>query len=100
MHLLNKISEDGSKIFALGFGHIQTVSTNTGKDVGHMEFSPANGSFLYVVLKWSSIHAAGDGTLPNFGGQKMSDFGEFPDPPYLDLVDESTGGGRVGSRTP
>ena len=84
-----KISGDGSKIFTLSKDHVETVCMHTGevRRVG-LERKGASGLFAHgskVVLNDSR------GVGWDFAGPEVSEFGEFPGRPRLDLLDGHRG---------
>ena len=88
-----KISGDGSKMFGLvNDGSIFAVSMETGEVVGCVESGVwgAPGFFAYGS-KVGIFYSRRRGW--DFGGPEVSDFGEFPDRPRLDLVESSSENG-------
>ena len=83
-----KISRDGTKIFGIGGGRIEARSTQTGEYVGDVWLKGGIGSNL--IVHGSKVELDGKkGWGWDFGGQEVSDFGEFPDRPRLDVADWS-----------
>lgn len=88
-----RISGDGSKLFGRSIRYIEAVSMQTGENVGRVEFWIGNLSSFFVHGSKVGIgHSRGMGW--DFGGPKVSDFGEFSDRPRLDFVDQSTAARR------
>lgn len=85
-----KMSGDGSKLFGLGFDWIEALSMETGEEVGRAELGFGEGSSFFVHGSRVGIDNLRDRGW-DFGGPKVSDFGEFPDRPRLDLVNRSAG---------
>ena len=91
-----KISGDGSKLFRLGIDCIEAVSMQTGETAGRAELEFGDGSTFFVRGSKVGIDNVRDMGW-DFGGQEVSDYRAFPDPPRFDLVDRSTGG-RIKAR--
>ena len=87
-----KISGDGSKIFGLGSNYIEVVSMQTGEVAGHVGFGSWGGSNFFVHGPKVGIRHSRS-RVRDFEGPKVSDLGEFPDRPRLDLADWSIGHG-------
>ena len=86
-----KISGDGSKIFGLYIDCIEAVCMQTGEGAGRVELRIGEGASFFVHGSKVGIdNIRGEGW--DFGGPTVSDFGEFPDRPRLELADWSTGG--------
>ena len=95
-----KISGDGSMIFGLCGDHntgrscIDAQSVQTGESVGRVEIDFREDSALFVRGSKVGIdHSRGSGW--DFGGPKVSDLEEFPDPPRLHLIYEPSRSIRV-----
>ena len=84
-----KISGDGSKIFGLGYNRIQAVFMQTGEDAGRVQLRDDEGFSFFVRGSKVGIDNRYDRGW-DFGGPTVSDVGEFPDRPRLDLVNWPT----------
>ena len=81
-----KISGDGSKIFEPVDGHIRAVSLETGEDAGRVELGDEKALRFSVLDSEARITNRRDRGR-GVGGPHVSNSGEFPDRPRLDLVD-------------
>ena len=81
-----KISGDGSRIFGLDSNHIRAVFMQTGGDAGSLMLRGTEGYSFFVRGSLVGIDNRRDRGW-DFGGPKVSEFGEFPDRPRFDLVD-------------
>ena len=88
-----RISGDASKIFGLGGQRIEARSTQTGEDVGHVEFQNMEREGGLIV-NGSQVWLTGSKDVGwDFGGQEVHRFSPsrgFPDRPRLELVDPSS----------
>ena len=86
-----KISGDGSKIFVLGLDGISAVSMQTGRRLGSVKFGDGSDGLVVRGSRVGTGKPHGWGW--DFGGPKVSAFGQFPDGPRLELADRNTGFG-------
>ena len=89
------ISEDGSKIFGLGYDCIAAVSMQTGEEVGRVELESGGVYNLFVRGSKVWIDDPRRGRW-DFGVLGVSPCEEFPDGPQLKLVNSE----RIGTIEP
>ena len=85
-----KISGDGSRIFGLCANYIEALHTQTGEVAGRVATTTSQMYRLFVRGSKVGVHNPCRRGW-DFGGLEVSEFGEFPNPPRLDLIDWSTG---------